>query len=50
MCFDLLQLGGLGIEFQWGEFSAPTQHPIQWVLGYSWGLSGWGMALATHPI
>jgi hypothetical protein len=37
-------LDGLGIESRWGRFSIPsrlalrpTQPPIQWVLGLSWG-------------
>jgi len=29
----------------------PTQPPVQWVLGLSWGVKcGWGMLLTTHPL
>ena len=27
-----------------------TQSPVQLVPANSWGLSGWGVALTTHPI
>jgi hypothetical protein len=27
----------------------PIQPPIQWVPDLSWGQSGWGLALTTHP-
>ena len=32
-----------------GPALGPTQTPIKWVLGLSWGLTGQGVALNTHP-
>jgi len=50
-------LDGLGIKFWCGRdiwyqsrlALRPTQPPIQWVPGPSWGLSGQGMALTPYP-
>jgi hypothetical protein len=51
-------LDGLGIESWWGaRFSTPIQtipgaHPASYTMGIMslfWGLSGRGVALATHP-
>jgi hypothetical protein len=51
-------LNGPRIEFRCGTrysiFSrpalGPTQPPVQWVPGISWGKSGRDVALTTHPI
>jgi hypothetical protein len=32
------------------HMSRPSQHPVQWVLGLSWGLSGRGVVLTTQPL
>ena len=50
-------LDGLGIKSRWGRVFlnwsrlafGPTQHPVQWLLDLSWGISSRGMALTTHP-
>jgi hypothetical protein len=51
-------LDGSGIEFRWGRDTphmsrpalGPTQPPVQWVPGLSWGLSGRGVTLTPHPL
>ena len=50
-------LDGPGIESRWGRYFqhpsrpalGPTQPPVQWVPGLSWGESGRGVVLTTHP-
>jgi len=51
-------LDGLGIESRSGGGDSPhpsrpvlwpTQSPTPWVPVHSWGLSGLGVALTTHP-
>ena len=49
-------LDGPGIESRWGQDFpqpsrpplGPTQAPIQWVPGLSWGESGRGVVLTTN--
>ena len=52
-------LDGPGIESRWGRdflhlsrpALRPTQPPVQWVLGLSWGVKcGWGVTLTPHPV
>jgi hypothetical protein len=51
-------LEGPGIESRWGRdvpqlsrpILGPTQPPVQWVTGISWGEGGRGLTLTTHSI